>query len=530
MIIDKLAPFWTEADRAETDRISKEIVEISERISSKQILTEEETDEAIERLQALQHRRDTIREDVEGRYIKSFSRKPSALYDDVKEIVAQIEREDFINANANMRETIAKIERTHPEAIDNNTRPLWEDIKRATEENYVNCYNYILGTLIVQEEALKRYYKDQTKIESRLRKIIEGQVSKWYVRPEPLYLPMLHGRATDAFAFMNSAGIELNRIGDGIVQRKEVKLVIESYNELNATLGINEDKLFSTATANFTMQNSTKGSHIETEVHIPLKDYARKLGYEVDEHPTDSPEAERKEKQRAKNALKNARKSIQASLNLLYKSSLEWEEIINGKPNDFSKRRILDKAEIVQGYIVVNFAKDMSEYLIKRNLVTQYPNALIGIDARKPNAYYIGRKLAEHYYIDNNQKKGTYNRIGVKSLLDVTALPTYEDVIKKDRRAHWVDRIKEPFEKALDELTGGLLSDWKYTHAKGVDLTEEEAYTLTDYEDFSKLYITYELIRPEDQTDRIEEKDRRRSAQRKKPPKRRPKQKKEEEK
>ena len=515
MIIDKVAPFWTEEDLKRLDEIITEMERLgngAEDISSPEIVN------AFMEQDSLRQR---LTSEVEERYIKSFSRKPTRIYDDVKEIVGAIEKEDFTEANARLRENLVKLEKEAPEAVGN--EPRFAELKKAAVDNYDNCFFFIMQKLIPQENALYHYYKGSPQSEARVRKIVDTQVTKWYVKPDPAYLPMLHGKPLDAFAYMNSKEAELNALGNAIIEERQVKLVIEKFTDLKATLGVNTDKLLSTAVAAFTKNNSHKGGgNLEKEVTISLKDYARRLGYDVDEHETDSPEAAKKEKARAKNELKNARKSVKKDLDILYACSLEWEERIGGDIENFSKRRIVQGVDIKSGTIFITFGDDIAKYLIRRKLITQYPTALIGLDARKPNAYYIGRKLAEHYYIDNNVKRGTYNHIGVKTLLKVTELPSYEE-----DPGHWWGRIKEPFERALDELTsGGVLTDWKYTHRKGVDLTEEEAYNIADYETFSGLYIEYELKDPEDQTDRIEEKDRRREEQRKRNAQRKRKQKK----
>lgn len=113
-----------------------------------------------------------------------------------------------------------------------------------------------------------------------------------------------------------------------------------------------------------------------------------------------------------------------------------------------------------------------------------------------------------------SEQRGTANRLKVETLLKVTNLPTYEQTIRN--RNSWADRIKEPFETALDEVVRvGTLASWEYTHAKGVPLTEEEASTITDYKTFTELYITYVMGEEVDHTDRLarrdEEKKRRRT-------------------
>ena len=171
---------------------------------------------------------------------------------------------------------------------------------------------------------------------------------------------------------------------------------------------------------------------------------------------------------------------------------------------------------LYNGDIKIAFSPELANYLVERNLITQYPTKLLGISGRQPTAYFIGRKLAEHYNIDNNINRGTNDRISIPALLKVTDLPSYEEVQKKDR-GHWVERIKEPLERALDVLTAeGVLKDWKYTHAKGVDLTEDEAYSITSYPEYEKLYLLFTPADKVDHTERIEAKQEAREKARKK--------------
>ena len=57
---------------------------------------------------------------------------------------------------------------------------------------------------------------------------------------EQSFLPMLHGKATDAMAQMSSRDAQINPItGSATVSSGEVKLVIQRFNDLKGTLGIN---------------------------------------------------------------------------------------------------------------------------------------------------------------------------------------------------------------------------------------------------------------------------------------------------
>lgn len=283
------------------------------------------------------------------------------------------------------------------------------------------------------------------------------------------YLPMLHGKATDSIATMAGSTIVENKLNNtGVVDTGEVKLVIDKFTELSGTLGVSTHKLLSTAVASFTGLNHTGNKAREanyTAVNIPLKEYALYCGYDVEEHTTETPEEAKAEATRAENSLKNARKKINKDLAILFSSSLSWKEKVRGKQGDYMDIRLIEAKGIKGGYITIKFSQTFSEYLV-RLPITQYPVALLAVDERNNNAYSIGLKMAEHFNMDNNQRRETAQLLKVKTLLALTTLPSIDNSTVK--RVGWENRIKEPFEKSLDALTAcGLLEDWEYSHSKG---------------------------------------------------------------
>lgn len=324
---------------------------------------------------------------------------------------------------------------------------------------------------------------------------------------EQKYLPMLHGKATDAIAGMAGLEVKENQLNNtGIVESGEVKLVINKFNELSGTLGVSTHKLLSKSIANFTALNHTgqKRDLRTLRVAIPLKEYALQCGYDVEPHIPDGATDEEieKENKRAENALKNARRKIKKDISILVKSSVHWEEKVKGKAGDFDIANILGRGGIRNGYIQLEFTLSMGEYLLLLP-ITQYPVALLGVDERNPNAYTIGLKMAEHFNLDNNQIRGTAQLLKVKTLLEYTNLPTIEAM--REQRRSWEERIKEPFETALDALTQcGLLADWRYSKSKGEELTDEEATTFTSYEDWEEALVYFTLANAPDHTERLE--------------------------
>lgn len=338
------------------------------------------------------------------------------------------------------------------------------------------------------------------------------------------FLPMLHGKATDAIATMAGETITENKLNNtGVIEAGEVKLVIEKFNELSGTLGVSTHKLLSTAIAGFTSLNHTGTSKRTASVNgvtIPLKEYALRCGYDVEEHPTASPEEKAKEALRAKRQLDNARRKINKDLAIMYGASLSWSEKVRGKQGDYLDMRLIDAKGVKSGNIQIHFSQHFAEYLIQLPL-TQYPVALLGVDERNNNAYSIGLAMAEHYSLDNNQTKGTAQLLRVKTLLSYTDLPSIDsDYVK---RKGWEDRIKEPLERSLDALTAcGLLEDWRYSKSKGGELTDEEATNFSSYKEWEETLVHFTLRNAPDHTARLEaraEERKARQAKRRKTPK-----------
>lgn len=320
------------------------------------------------------------------------------------------------------------------------------------------------------------------------------------------FLPVLHGKATDAIANMAGSSIVENKLNNtGVVDTGEVKLVLDKFTELTGTLGVSTHKLLSTAVAEFTALNHTGSKAREASfygVSIPLKEYAFMCGYDVIEHETETPEEAQAEALRAKRALDNARRKINKDLAILFSSSLSWTEKVRGKQADYMDIRLIQAKGIKRGNIQLVFSNIFGEYLIKLPL-SQYPVALLSLDERNINAYEVGLKIAEHFSLDNNQIRGTAQLLKVKTLLAVTNLPSIDNIsVKKNG---WENRIKEPLETALDALTAcGLLEDWRYSKSKGEEFTDAEATSFMSYEEWENTLVHFTLKDAPNHTARLE--------------------------
>ena len=499
MIIDKVEPYYTEEDQAHLTAIDGESYRLHKSLKAEERLSKENR-LIMEKIQKLHEDANNIKWEVEARYIKD--RKGKGLLADVREIVEAITKEDFLARIQSQKDQIAILRK---EGIAEEDLTL---LKEYTKENYDNAYQYILYFLRVQLNGLHALGEAE---EEKALAIAEKRAGQWYAIPTPAHLAIPYSRPTDALAYMSQRSAKIDSIsGDATIDRFSVQITIAKFRELKASLGISTDKLLSTALAVFARNNdfSKKAKEAKNRrVVIPLREYAKLLGYDVEERETHTPEEAKEEKRRVKTALDNARKKVRKDLDILYNLSFEWEERLHGKLESFSSVRLLTAKEYRGGNISITFTPEIADHLIARGLITQYNTGMLKLDERKPNAYYIMRKLEEHYNMDTNQARGTHDRISIPALLAVTDLASYEEVQKRDR-GHWVERIKEPLEEALDYLTQeGLLKSWEYTHAKGVPLTEDEAYSITTYKDFEELYL---LFNPADKVDHTERQEKRR--------------------
>jgi hypothetical protein len=317
----------------------------------------------------------------------------------------------------------------------------------------------------------------------------------------------LKGKVFDAFSQARFPKerknvIEVNKSG------KVFKFYFSDLQRLKGKIGISTHKLLSVAISQFTQNNHySKSGAVSSNAYrviIPLDEYARALGYEIDERP-DAPDPV-KEKKRANEARKNARKRINQDLDILLACKAEWQEAVKKQNRDFGKMNFFDHVSIQNGYIILDFGRQIIKEYLAHLQLTHYPLALLSVDGRKENAYQIGLAISDHYNnIFNHIGTGNPDLLSVKNLLEKTTLPSI-DAVRKYRQS-WEERIKEPFEQALEELHEvGFLENWEYRKAKDIELTNEEAGQIDSFEVFNSLYVHYAIKDPADLTPDIERK------------------------
>ena len=314
--------------------------------------------------------------------------------------------------------------------------------------------------------------------------------------------------ATDTIANMESNSQSIDDFTGALrVQMNGVTLIANQFNQLLASLGINTHKLLTRGLEEFTNINHIGSEITNTNlnylVHFPLNEYAMECGYKVNvsvsNNATDKEKL--KVKKRIKYILDKVIKNIKHDLKFLQESKLTFSEKVKGKLENFMNMKIIGTAFVSNGYIYMTFDPVFANYLVRLPL-TQHSSMSRSIDPRHSNAYRIFCAMEKHYFNDNNIRKGTAQLLKVKSLLKHTTLPNIEKV--RTQHKNWEERIKEPFEQALEYLVkkGLLVNPYKYCLSKGKDRSDDEASFLS-YEEWEESLIFFDLKDAPDQSARI---------------------------
>ena len=363
-----------------------------------------------------------------------------------------------------------------------------------------------LDTIVDFIRMLENARKAENRAEQRRRKK-EGragalkELAGASVLNETFY-PAYHGLITDITAFFDSRDAVLDQDGNAVIEAdSKTRLIVRGKKELKGEQGISTHKLLMTAIGELTKINHfRKGPEngiIYREIIIPLDEYARLCGYKIDERPTNTKEAAEKEKKRAQNQRKLARRYIRRDCDILGALAIEYTD---GKKQKDMRLNLISYEGFDGDLIRICFNLETAVALLSYKTLMQYTNALLGISNNKPNAYRMGFKMAIHYNMDNNITRGVRGRLGVLTLLSYTSLPRYELLKEQKDTRHWGRKIKEPFEKALETLVEhNVISEWYYVKAKGERLTDRELSIIEDsspeaYEVFAGLYVDFKLV------------------------------------
>lgn len=450
--------------------------------------------------------------EIEQRYFNSFGGDISKIKDEALFLIGELEHQDLLDYLDELKraqdEEIEKVRDYKPALADEITPS-----QSFYEPNYQRAWEFISYevtnlVLLIAREGTKSAEREKTGVAAvkEITAAVDAKAAQWYTKEGQTknYFPILRTRPTSAISLLSGADITYT---DPVTKsvtytRDEVKIVIQNIEKAANQININIDKMLSSALAAFYKLDHSETSDIKT-VGLNFSEYARARGYDID-----NPDAKK-----AKNIRDRARKEINLDLKRLTGMVVSWSEKTDKGHTNYSNTVLVQKSEIKDDRIKITFSDDFATFLRQARLVTQYPTKLLGISAKDPNTYKIGKKLIEQYSQYNNWEKGTCDIISVKNLLKVSELQSYEELKAKQNR-NWDRLIKTPFETALENLVKiGLLDGWRYCHEKKVLLSDDEAAHIYDnYDNFENLYILFDPAEKLDYAERLarraEEKER----------------------
>ena len=303
-------------------------------------------------------------------------------------------------------------------------------------------------------------------------------------KADPLSI-MFSGKLTGTLGKLKTIGI-IDHLRKN-VNVNGVKIISQNISQM----GVGEAKIFWYAIAAFTKVNSrgTSSQQLRLRVFLSLNDYAQITDTDIT----------------SDFGLKNFKKKLKKNLdNLLQKNiTFSWSEDIKGKTKNFGGMSLISGYSVKGETITIDLSLSLAEYLVSLPTLIEFPRSLYKVNDRFFNAYAIGEALFRHYSINNNVIRSTEQMFSIIKLLEVTSFPPEEKI--KAEKLSWEQKVKEPFEKALDELCKcGLIKDWCYSQAKGKKLSDKEATQITSYEVFISLYIWYELSEYPEHKERVD--------------------------
>ena len=318
-----------------------------------------------------------------------------------------------------------------------------------------------------------------------------GEILDRFLKGEQEFMVIPRPKGIDNF-------LKIHTVGNTGVQTREYEAGVKKVT-FKGNLGIEEQKIHDMIGIAVINNNNYKArNNFDTLVDIPLTEIMRKLGRPINYN----------------NKKQFARKLIKDILPSIHNTYIEYE-MKDGKKKDYKIGRVT----VGGGRMEANVKKDRVyfrvspeyAYFLNAAPLSQFNSKALELGTKKkPQAYYMYRKMQEHYTMDANRSRSTHNILSVTALLDFCSevIPSFEWVQENDQ-GHWIRRIRKPFEDALNEIKEKGIFEWSYCKKGMAEVTEKETRT-TDYTKWSKLYITFRLIPDEpDQSQRLENKKQR---------------------
>jgi len=296
---------------------------------------------------------------------------------------------------------------------------------------------------------------------------------------EPIYQLMFHGFGTDCLAQISPREKPETDCRKGDIATytgTNYIFTLEGYSNLKKIkrLRVSTQKLLDVLIMELTRINSKGSKKIQRKVDIDLEKY---IGKDI---------SKRNEKKK--------RRRIREDFKILSSLKLEWKEPNKKQDKGFTGMPIFsfyDYDHINKGWITAIF-NDMTVNYLVNSYMMWYPENLLKIDDRNPCAYHIGRYLAIHHSIPDNQKRGTANIISIKALLDANHDIPSEAEVRQSGRHYYQQRI-EPLLKALDVLVDvKVLKKCRLCNTKGEPLSKSQQ-NKKDYRSTLKQYVYFEF-------------------------------------
>lgn len=224
---------------------------------------------------------------------------------------------------------------------------------------------------------------------------------------------------------------------------------------------------------------------------------------------------------RGLNDRKSAREQLKAQLDLLWHTSLTYDDIDyipktgkNGKKYT-SKKKVTRKIRLIQqldfgrGYVTITLGDTLHNRLQQiddQNFLAPYPVNLLKLSTLEDFAFSMGDYFAR---LEREQTaQDNYHKHAVETILEQCEFPKAEQLIADGER-HLTRKIIEPFERALQRLIEiGYLTEYTYKEKDGTKA--DYSRLMVDYEYFRQLNLCIDTTSP-DNSHLIESKSKRTS-------------------
>ena len=494
MIIHKIDSFWLDEDRAEleaviksTEKYEQDMIAVQRQID---IAQEKNLQARVQELleqkkQMIEHRAeqqidaraDALQRRVEQRYVDSYQDNPQAIFDTIAEVLNAYTIEDFQARIDSQR----KVYLEYKEKLKGDVSVILEE---QVKEGYDNCLAHLYMILRVELNALVFYdiplEEGTALLQAKARSLYPKRTRKKKIdlaeieSDARLFNTIRQGNTTNNLAKFGGRDMTIDEIThEATFKKGEYILKIPNYTSLSG-LKTSTQQLLDIINIELTESGAKSPT-----VCISLTDYMTRRGL--------------KDRKEARNQVKN-------DLEVLQQASIRAERRSKGNTVSYEFINIADSGKIDNGSITFTFGTSFYNMLLSYP-VMPYPTPLLKINGRtNPNSNPFGRKIAEHKNM--NIGKPNENIISVKTLLDISNLPTYEEVMQKGNR-NVTQKIIAPFERDLDKLSD--IFTWHYCHSNNEPLTEAELQNLS-YDIFKDLLIYVTWNEYPDQSKRLEKK------------------------